>query len=182
MKKILITFIGSFLLLSSVAGLAEAQAIRYGFAIRELDGPLTTMANVSWRLEETRGFINDCDNPPCTSFNLKPAINNSVAEIDTILNAPKMLFRSEEYHDPIKFGHSASYPMENKTATSSYFLSLCFLENTYNVMTIWKHDDKSPSVTVLDWLQMFIFGVSCLIGIFDSNTNTPQKKRRRMIR
>jgi hypothetical protein len=179
MKKILITVIGSFLLVSSLAGLAEAQAIRYGFAIRELNDPLTTMTNVSWRLEGINGFVNDCDNPPCTSFNLKPAINNSVAEIDTIFNAPKMLFRSEEYHDSIEFGHSTSYPVEYKTATSSYIFSLCFLENTHNVMTMWKYDDESPSVTVLDWLQIFFFGICCLIDLFGSNTNTPQKERRR---
>ncbi|MCK5027839.1 MAG: hypothetical protein KAS07_05465 [Candidatus Pacebacteria bacterium] len=162
-----------------MAGPAEAQAIRYGFAIRELDGPLTTMSNVSWRLEETNGFVNDCDNPPCTSFNLKPAINNSVAEIDKILYAPKLLFRSEEYHDSIEFGHRTSYPMEYNTATSSCFSSLCFHEGTHNVMTMWKYDDESPSVTVSDSILMFIFGISCLINLFGSNTNTPQKKRRR---
>ena len=165
------------MLISSLAGLAEAQAIRYGFAIRELDGSLTAIANVSWGLGETITIVGDCDNPPCTSFNLQPTINTSVAAIDRIRYTPNVFFRSEEYHDSSELGDRATYPVEYKIAGSSYFLSLSFHEGTNNVMTLWKYEDESPSSSIFDSILMFLFGISCVIGLFDSSSQ--QKKRRR---
>ena len=177
MKKLVMTFIGSFVLIFSLAGPTDAQAIHYGLANIGLDGATTAMANGAHRLEETISFVNDCDYPPCTSFDIRPALNNSVTAIDRISYTPNVLFRSEDYHDSNEFDDKATYPVEYKIEGSSYFLSLCFHEDTHNVMTLWNYEDESPSIAVSDSILMFLFGISCVIGLFDSNT--PQKKSTR---
>ncbi len=171
------TLVGTFLLVSCLAGLAEAEAIRHVFSIKELDGSLTAMANVSLRLEETNQFVNDCDTPPCTSFDLQSTSSISVAAIDRINYTPNVLFRSEENYNASEFGDRATYPMLYQIAESSNFMSLRFQEDTNNVMTLWKHEDESPPITIFDSILMFLFGISCVIGLLGSNT--PQKKRRR---
>ena len=170
------TFLGSFVLLCSLTGPTEAQAIHYGLANRELDGAPTARANGERRLEESISFVNDCDNPPCTSFDIRPAINNS-ASLDGILYVQQMVFRSKAYHDSIELDHRTSYPVKYNGAMSSNVFSVDFFEDTNNVMKLWKSEDKSQSVSVLDGIQMFLFGISCVIGLFGSNE--PQKKRRR---
>jgi hypothetical protein len=144
------------------------------------------IADGARRLEESASFVNDCDNPPCTSFDIRPAINNSVAAVDGVLYAQQMVFRSKAYHDS-EFSHRTSFPQEYNRAMRSTLFSVDFYEDTNNVMKLWKSEDKSQSVSVLDWIQMFLFGISCVIGLLGNNEPTskrrrPSEKRKRLAR
>ena len=164
------TFVGSFLLISSLTGSATAEIIRYGFALRELVGIPSIMANNSWGLEETNTVAPDCENPPCMSFNLPPNIITSVTPVNENHYLSNMLVRKEQS------GDYTPYPGTYKIAGNGYFMSCSFLGGLNNVTSLWNYENESGYPSIFDSVLMVLFGINCLIGIIGSK---PRKRKRR---